>query len=117
VYLISHNRPISEVIAPTHIDIRGIFQNEFRYMTEIPITVEELEDVREQLITVIKTGLTDEEKQFLLSFKAKAPNWSLLGFEGIDLLPAVKWKMLNLERMPKEKHKKALQALRRVLYG
>jgi hypothetical protein len=115
VYLISHNRPISELIAPSRVDIRGIFQGEFLQMTQIPVTVEQLEDTRERLIESIQRGLTNEEKQFLLSFKAKKPDWTLLGFEGIDKLPAVKWKMLNLERMPKDKHKKALQALKEIL--
>jgi predicted nucleotidyltransferase component of viral defense system len=115
VYLISHNRPISEVIAPNRIDIRSIFEGEFLNMTRIPVTIEELEDVRERLIKAIHTGLTDEEKQFLLSFKAKSPEWALLGIEGIDQLPAVKWKMLNLKKMQKEKHERALQALKGAL--
>jgi predicted nucleotidyltransferase component of viral defense system len=115
VYLISHNRPISEVIVPSRIDIRGIFEGEFLQMTQIPVTVEELEDVRECLIKIIQTSLTSEEKQFLLSFKAKEPDWTLLGLEGVDKLPAIKWKMMNLARMPKDKHKKALQVLENVL--
>ncbi|MFY9225292.1 MAG: nucleotidyl transferase AbiEii/AbiGii toxin family protein [Blastocatellia bacterium] len=115
VYLISHNRPISELIPPSRVDIKGIFQGEFLQMTQIPVTVEQLEDVRERLIEAIQNGLTNEEKQFLLSFKAKKPDWTLLGLEGIDKLPAVRWKMLNLERMPKDKHEKALQALKEVL--
>lgn len=115
VYLISHNRPISELIAPSRVDIRSIFQGEFLQMTQTPITVEQLEDIRERLIESIHRGLTNEEKQFLLSFKAKKPDWSLLGLEGIDKLPAVKWKMLNLERMPKDKHEKALQTLKEIL--
>lgn len=115
VYLISHNRPISELITPSRVDIRGIFQGEFLQMTKTPITVEQLEDTRERLIETIQRGLTHEEKQFLLSFKAKKPDWTLLGLEGVNKLPAVKWKMLNLERMPKDKHEKALQALKEVL--
>jgi hypothetical protein len=49
--------------------------------------------------------------QIHLSFKATTPEWTLLGIEGIDQLPAVKWKLLNLKKMPKEKHERALQAL------
>ena len=100
---------------PKIFDIRSIFESEFLNMTKILVTIEELEDVRERLIKAIHTGLTDEEKQFLLSFKTKSPEWALLGIEGIDQLPAVKWKMLNLEKMPKEKHERALQALKGAL--
>ena len=84
-------------------------------MTEIPVTVEDLEDAREQLIATIHAGLTDLEKQFLLSFKAKAPDWKLLGIDGIEHLPAVRWKLQNLEKMSAEKHEKALQVLKDVL--
>lgn len=44
--------------------------------------IEELEYVRKRLITTIYMGLTDEEKQFLLSFKAKMPEWELLWLKG-----------------------------------
>lgn len=115
VYLISGGRPLSEIIAPNRKSIRGIFEGEFLRMTDIPIIIEELEEAREQLIAAIHAGLTNEEKQFLLSFKAKAPDWKLLGIEGVEHLPAVKWKLHNLEKMPKDKHEKALQLLREAL--
>lgn len=115
VYLISHPRPIAEVILPTHKDIRNLFEGEFLRMTEIPVTVEELEEARKDLIHILHSSLTDDEKRFLLSFKAKTPEWTLLGLEGIDQLPAVRWKMINLEKMPKDKHEKALRTLQAIL--
>jgi predicted nucleotidyltransferase component of viral defense system len=115
VYLISHNRPIAELIAPVRKNIRGIFEGEFANMTTIPVTVADLEETREALIKAIRTGLTDQEKQFLLSFKAREPNWTLLGLDGVEHLPAVRWKMLNLHKMSKEKHDKALKALEDAL--
>jgi len=59
--------------------------------------------------------LIRKEKQFLLSFKAKEPKWELLGLEGIDQLPAVRWKLHNLGRMTPAKHKAALKNLEDVL--
>lgn len=115
VYLISHNRPISELLAPTRKDIRAIFQSDFANMTESLVTVEELEIVRERLIKQLRGDLTGAEKQFLLSFKACTPEWELLGLQDVADLPAVKWKLLNLKKMPKDKHEKALAALKRVL--
>ena len=115
VYLISSPRPISELISPMQKNIRGIFESDFANMTEIPITVEDLEMTRKQLIKAIHAGLTEQEKQFLLSFKAGTPDWSLLALKGIENLPAVKWKMLNLQKMPKDKHTKALATLEKVL--
>jgi predicted nucleotidyltransferase component of viral defense system len=37
VYLVSHSRPISELLAPNRKDIRGIFENEFVDMVEVPV--------------------------------------------------------------------------------
>lgn len=115
VYLISHNRPISELIKPVRKDIRGLFEGEFATMTTRPITVELLEDVRETFIKTLRSGLTEQEKSFLLSFKAKNPDWNLLGIAGVEHLPAVKWKLLNLNKMPKNKHEQAYKALEEAL--
>jgi hypothetical protein len=97
-------------------NIRGIFENEFAEMIEMPVRLEELEGVREQLIQSIHSGLSEREKQFLLSFKARKPDWTLLDLDGVEELPAVKWKMINLDKMSADKHTKALKALEEVLY-
>lgn len=115
VYLISHNRPMAELIAPGRKDIRDAFEGEFSNMTTFPVTVADLEYARETLIRTLRSGLTDAEKLFLLSFKAREPEWPLLGFDGVQHLPAVRWKMLNLQKMPPGKHAKALQSLREAL--
>jgi len=115
VYLISHNRPISELLAPSRKNIRDIFEGEFANMTTIPVTVADLEVVRERFIKLIRSGLTEQEKKFLLSFKAREPEWALLGLNGIEQLPAVRWKLLNLQKMPRDKHAKALKALEEAL--
>jgi predicted nucleotidyltransferase component of viral defense system len=115
VYLISHNRPISELIEPARKNIRDLFKGEFQSMTVQPVTVEELEQVRELLISTIQSELSDAEKDFLVSFKAKKPDWSLLRLENVDQLPAVKWKLMNLEKMSPARHAAALDALRKVL--
>ncbi|WP_179298324.1 hypothetical protein [Mesorhizobium carmichaelinearum] len=59
--------------------------------------------------------MTDDQRQFLLSFKARHPQWNLLGIEGADKLPAVRWKLHNLERMPEERHRRVYENLERVL--
>ena len=76
---------------------------------------EALEETRELLIATITEELRDEDKQFLLSFKKRAPDWSLLGLEGVEQLPAVRWKLRNLARMDDGKHQKAYVKLLDVL--
>lgn len=115
VYLISHDRPMIELIDPGLKDIKQDFENDFAGMTTVPFTLIELIDARSELIKKIKRSLTDNEINFLLSFKNRKPEWQLLGFEGIDKLPAVKWKLLNLEKMKAEKHKVAYEKLEKYL--
>ncbi|UCH93916.1 MAG: nucleotidyl transferase AbiEii/AbiGii toxin family protein [Candidatus Aminicenantes bacterium] len=115
VYLISHNRPIYELLNPGFVDTKSIFEKEFSGMTRIDIKYEELLEAKEELISKIKNHLTDDEKVFLLSFKKKEPDWNLLGLKGIGELPAVRWKLINLNKMSANKHLAALDKLKKVL--
>lgn len=115
VYLISHPRPIEEVLNPNMIDIRDIFAKEFKGMTSEDIKLEELLEIRRKLVEIIRQSLTENEKSFLISFKNKLPEWNLLGLDGIDNMPAVKWKLENLNRMSPAKHKAALLKLEKYL--
>jgi len=59
--------------------------------------------------------MTDQDKQFLLSVKRGRPKWELFPISGIEQLPSVQWKLMNIERMPDAKHKKSLAKLEEVL--
>jgi hypothetical protein len=115
IYLISHSRPIVELLNPNPLDIKSVFEGEFRGMTVIEIQLEELEVARNELIKQINESLTEEERRFILSFKRMEPEWNLLQLDGVENLPAVKWKQLNLGRMEKKKHRKAVETLRQQL--
>lgn len=115
VYLISHNRTMAELLHPTRKDIAGIYEGEFVRMSQIEVSLDELLAVRERLIADLNRALTEDQRKFLLSFKARRPDWNLLGIEGADKLPAVRWKMHNLERMPPARHREAYKNLERVL--
>jgi hypothetical protein len=64
---------------------------------------------------MIARELTVEEKQFIVSVKEGIPRWDLLGIEGVENLPAVKWKLVNIGRMTPAKHKMAVRKLRDYL--
>lgn len=115
VYLISHPRPIVEVLNPTLLDIRKIFENEFQGMTLIDIELKDLLETRKKLVTSLKASLTEEEKQFIGSVKMGQPEWDQLGLKDVENLPAVQWKLLNIRKMEKSKHKKAIEKLRNYL--
>jgi hypothetical protein len=113
--LISNNRPIVELLNPNRIDIAEVYNQEFAGMTSENVTLDELLKSRDELISIIHTSLKKDEIDFLLSFKAKNPKWELLGFSGVENLPSVKWKMLNLNRMDSEKHAEAYNKLEEFL--
>lgn len=115
VYLVSHPRPIFEVLNPSLMDIRGIFENEFQGMVREPVTCKILEEARSRLLKSIMTGLTIDERKFILSIKEGKPLWDLVGLNGIEQLPALRWKLLNIKRMTPKKHDQALRQLKAFL--
>jgi predicted nucleotidyltransferase component of viral defense system len=115
VFLISHHRPINELLAPNFKDIRQIYENEFAQMAQVEVPVEELEAVRFDLVKRINESLTPNEKQFLLSFKNKQPQWELLGVPNVSELPSVKWKLQNLEKLEAGKHEALYEKLKSIL--
>lgn len=114
-YLISHDRPMVEVLNPGLQDISQLFENEFAGMSSEDVKLEDLISVRSDLISRIKSSLTDEQKKFLLSFKNKKPEWQLSGIEGIEKYPSVQWKLMNLEKMNEKKHAAAYEKLKEYL--
>ncbi|MBP7526779.1 MAG: nucleotidyl transferase AbiEii/AbiGii toxin family protein [Syntrophorhabdaceae bacterium] len=115
VHLISHDRPMSELLDPTFQDLKEIYENEFKGMTFVKTSLEELEAARTNLVRKIRENLTGGERRFILSVKHGEPQWELLGLDGIDLLPAVKWKLLNISRMGRTKHESAIRKLEKCL--
>ncbi len=115
VYLISHNRPIHELLDPGFMDFKDIFEKEFASITRMDVKYSELVETRQKLISKIKNDLTLDEKRFLISVKKREPDWDLLGLKGIEHLPAVRWKLINLSRMPAKKHLQALNKLEKIL--
>lgn len=114
-YLISHSRPINELLNPNAIPIEDLFEKEFDGMTNEPITLDELHQVQRELPKRLLNSLKRNEKQFLLSFKKGNPDWNLITIPQLKELPAVKWKLINIKKMDRQKHKRAIQKLSDVL--
>jgi len=112
VYVISHPRPMIEILNPRFNDIRDIFENEFKELVTEKVSYEELCATRESLVSMLTNEDTPVEKPFLVSVKEEVPKWDLLGLEGVEKLPAVKWKLLNIGKMEPSKHRDAVNKLR-----
>ncbi|EAO4077201.1 nucleotidyl transferase AbiEii/AbiGii toxin family protein [Salmonella enterica] len=114
-YLLGHPRPLSEVLNPRWKDISGLYANEFNGMTFNAVSLEELNAIPELMVTALKAHFTQRDYDFLMSFKSGQPDWSLAPEEQIQHLPAVKWKLQNIGRIPEDKHIRALAKLEVVL--
>jgi predicted nucleotidyltransferase component of viral defense system len=114
-YLAGHDRPIHELLDPARQDVRAVFEKDFVGMVTVPVKYEDLIDARETLVSKIRLGLTSPERQFLLSLKEGKPEWNLLGLVGIEKLPAIQWKLANIQKMKSRKHAEMLAKLRKVL--
>jgi predicted nucleotidyltransferase component of viral defense system len=115
VYLVSHSRPMIEILNPRWGDLRPVFEREFQGLVVEPITPEELRSAGEQLVSRLHKEMTREERLFILSVKEGKPQWDMSGVSGIENLPAVQWKLQNISRMAPIKHRDALRKLQDYL--
>lgn len=104
VYLISGNRPINEMLMPNHKNIGGIYEADFKDMVNTKITLEELVQARAMLGTALMKSLNNDDRAFLKSFVRNTSDWHLVKHSKIKEFPAVRWKLLNQQKMSKEKN-------------
>jgi len=116
VYLLSHNRPMHEVLAPNRRDITGEFERGFQGMTEEPVSLEDLLSAREALIEEIVGNMPEEHRRFLIGFERGEPDWAALGLEGVADLPAVRWRKQNLDSLHQDTRKLLVRQLEGVLW-
>lgn len=114
-YLISANRPIAEMLNPNLIDQSDVLEKQFSGMTEETFSYKDFEEARVHLINLVNHSLSDDDKVFLKSIETGSPNWDIYDF---SIFPAVKWKLVNVQKLIKEnrtKHIKQLKALNLIL--
>lgn len=87
-------------------------------MTTENFSYDDYKQTRSSLIDTIQERLTDNDKKFLLSFEKGETDWSLFSTNIAKDLPAVKWKLQNIQKLkdsnPK-KHEEMIFNLKRVL--
>jgi len=96
VYLISHNHSPHSLLCPDNRDIQQSYERSFSGMTGKETPLETLLATRERLVHSIKNQMPDEHKEFLMSFYRREPNWPLLGLDGVEALPAIRWRERTL---------------------
>lgn len=116
VYLVSHDRPIAELLAPNRKPLENEFIRGFEGMSREPVALEDLLAAREAIITAMVGRMPEDHRRFLIGFKQGKPDWTLLGIPG-EKLPAVRWKQHNLDRLSTERRAELVTALEAVLLG
>ena len=102
-YLAGHNRPVHEVLFSADAPFDVIYESHFRGMTTDEVSLDTLLKTRAKLKAKLPRALTQQHKDFLLSPVKAEPVWDLMPFPSLKDLPALKWKLINLEKLKKAK--------------
>jgi predicted nucleotidyltransferase component of viral defense system len=115
VYLISHDHSPHSLLSPQLKDVAHEYETNFIGMTEGDLPLEILLDARITLIEDVLGNMPDAHKKFLISFYMREPEWELLGLDGVEDLPAIRWRELNLDKAGKETREALVRKLVEVL--
>lgn len=96
-YLAGHNRPTHEVLFGNEKDIAHEYHQHFVGMTTEPVSLDALLQARARLREELPRRLTGQHKQFLTGLPRAQPDWTLLQCSHASELPALRWKLGNLQ--------------------
>lgn len=99
--LLSHNRPLHELLDPVLKDQSEVLQKEFTGMTDNAFTYADHCATFFRLRDFIKSNLVPYW-QFLLDFVSLRTDLSTAPIPNLDRLPAISWKVENLRRLRSE---------------
>lgn len=117
VYLLSHNRPMGEVLSGRVKDLANEYRNGFRGMTEQDVSIEELMETQNEMIEKLIAGMPDRHREFLIGFERGEPDWELLNIPHVADLPAVRWRQRNLDKLNADQRSKLVGSLQSSLNG
>ena len=116
--LVSHGRPMAELLQPRMKDKEQSFKLQFEGMTSVPFSYDDHRSTFDRLKTALLSALDDADHAFLLSFETGEPDWSLFAFESLQNLSGPQWKLRNLRLLREtapERHAEGLEALKAAL--
>jgi hypothetical protein len=68
-------------------------------MTTEPVSFEVLLETRDRLFRELPAALDANEREFLRTLVRARPDWSLLDIPHLEELPAIRWRLQNLEQL------------------
>jgi len=115
VYLISHKRPVAELLACRPKLLQPEFDTNFAGMTDETVTVADLEAVRTTLVETLVAQMPASHRNLLLSVETGQPDWTLVDIPGAADLPAVKWRLQNIQGLDAQRRAANAAELTHVL--
>jgi len=115
--LVSHGRPIAELLKPTPKDQSETYKAKFEGMARLPFAYDDHLATIDRLMETIRSNLTPNDRAFLVSFETGDPDWGLFPLDGLDELPGPQFKLLNVRKFREEKpdrHAQNLAALQDI---
>lgn len=115
-YALGHPRPIHELMAPRWKALTRRYQDEFAGMTNKAVAQAQLEQTQTDMVGALQAQFTERDRDFLLSFKRGTPDWGLFDEPEAAQLPAVRWKLMNIEKLATNaaRHQKQIALLESV---
>ncbi|MGB3931771.1 MAG: nucleotidyl transferase AbiEii/AbiGii toxin family protein [Sphingobium sp.] len=116
--LVSHGRPVAELVRPTRKDQSETFKTQFEGMPFEPFAYADHVHTLDRLVELVNASLDDDDRRFLESFERGDPDWKRFPLPAIADLPAVQFKLMNIRKFREaqpQRHSAGLNALREVL--
>ncbi|MDD5030642.1 MAG: nucleotidyl transferase AbiEii/AbiGii toxin family protein [Rhodoferax sp.] len=108
-YLAAHNRPPHEVLFGPSKSLAAAFDQEFLGMTSESVSLDELEEVQRNVRASLPLQLDNAQRSFLVSLVSNTPDWTLLCIPHLQDMPAVRWKVANLQNLERNNKTKFAQ--------
>lgn len=115
VYLLSHNRPMGEVLSGRVKDLANEYSNGFEGMTEATVAIDELVQTQHEMIEALIGAMPDHHREFLIGFELGEPDWSLMKIGHVAELPAIRWRQRNLDKLKQDQRSALVELLRSSL--
>ncbi len=112
--LLGSDKPIIESLMPNEIDQTDALEKQFEGMSDVAFGYDDYKQARLRLIELVQNGLTEDDKNFLLSFEEGTPDWTICSAGDLSCYPSVQWKLLNIKKLKESNAKKHEQGIKKL---
>ncbi|WP_433706426.1 nucleotidyl transferase AbiEii/AbiGii toxin family protein [Paraburkholderia sacchari] len=113
-YVAGHDRPVHELLGARPKSLESAHDAEFAGMTLEEVSVDTLHAIQARLHHELPRALSQRHREFLLSLVRLVPDWGLMPYAHLKDMPAIRWKLQNLEKL-KNRNSEKFEAQERLL--